>query len=67
LNVVNFERYLKGIVDYGIFRKGNNIELEAFVDIDWVNDIKLKSSSSGYLFKIKNSPISCRVEGNGLW
>jgi hypothetical protein len=42
LNVVKqIFRYLKGTIDYGIFyKRGGNIELEAFVDADWVGDIK---------------------------
>ncbi len=34
-------RYLKGTIDYGIFyKKGGNIELEAFVDAYWASDIE---------------------------
>jgi len=52
-------KYLKGTIDYGIFyKKGGNIELEAFVDVDWASDIEQQRFTSGFIFKIGNSPIS---------
>jgi hypothetical protein len=34
-------RYLKGTIDYRIlYRRGNNVDLEAFVEFDWVSDPK---------------------------
>jgi hypothetical protein len=42
---------LKGIADYGIlYWKRDNIDLEAFVDADWVGDPKFRRSTSGYIF-----------------
>jgi hypothetical protein len=46
-------KYLKGIVDYGIlYRRGHNVNLEAFLDSDWASDLESIKSTSGYLFKI---------------
>jgi hypothetical protein len=51
-------RYLKCTIDYGIFyKRGGNIELEAFVDVNWASDIEQQRSTSGFIFKIGNSPI----------
>lgn len=48
--------YLKGIADDGrFFRKGNNIELKAFVDTNWAGDTELRRLTNGYLLKIGNS------------
>jgi hypothetical protein len=34
-------RYLKGTIDYRIlYRRGHNVDLEAFVEFDWVGDPK---------------------------
>jgi hypothetical protein len=45
---------LKGITNYGIiFKKGNNIELGVFVDIDWANNTKFITSINGYFSKLK--------------
>jgi len=47
---------LKGTADYGIlYWKRDNIDLEAFVDADWVGDPKFRRSTSGYILKIGNS------------
>jgi hypothetical protein len=41
---------LKGTIDYGIlYWRGYNIDLEAFVDADWVGDPELGRSTSGYI------------------
>ncbi len=46
-------KYLKGIVDYGIlYRRGHNVNLEAFVDSDWASDLESIRSTNGYFFKI---------------
>jgi hypothetical protein len=46
-------KYLKAIKDYGIFyRKGHNVNFEAFVDSDWASDLESIRSTSGYFFKI---------------
>jgi hypothetical protein len=39
-------------------KKGNNIDLEAFVDGIWAKDIEIRRSTSGYFLKIENSPMS---------
>jgi len=52
-------RYLKGTIDYWIFyKRGGNIKLKAFVDVDWASDIEQQRFTSGFIFKIGNSPIS---------
>lgn len=60
LNVVKqIFKYLKGTIDYGIFyKKGGNIKLEAFVDVDWACDIEQRKSTHGFILKIGNSLIS---------
>jgi hypothetical protein len=46
-------KYLKGNIKNGILsRKGNNIEWEAFVNIDWVDNIEFKRLTGSYLFKM---------------
>lgn len=47
---------MKSIADYGILHwKGDNIDLQAFVDVDWAGDPKLKRPTNGYILKIGNS------------
>lgn len=44
-------------MDY-FFKKGNNIDLKALMDADWVKDIEIRMSTNGYFLKIENSPMS---------
>ncbi len=47
MNIVkqNFS-YLKSIANYGIlYGKGHNIDLEVFVNVDWVGDIEFRRST----------------------
>jgi hypothetical protein len=38
--------YIKSIANYGIlYRKRHNIDLEVFVNVDWVGDIKFRRST----------------------
>ncbi len=49
---------MKSIVDHGIlYWRGDSIDLQAFVDADWVGDPKLKRPTNGYILKIGNSPV----------
>jgi hypothetical protein len=52
-------RYLKGSIDCGIlYRRGQNVDLETFVDFDWASDLESRRATSGYLLKIGNSSVS---------
>jgi len=55
-------RYIKGILHYGIlFPKclnENSMKLIAYSDVDWCGDKQDRKSTSGYLFKFLNAPIS---------
>jgi len=52
-------RYLKGIVDYGIFYKKNgNKQLVTFIDNDYVRDIEDRESTSGYVFMLSRGAVS---------
>ncbi|XP_020262288.1 uncharacterized protein LOC109838243 [Asparagus officinalis] len=52
-------RYLKGIVDYGIYYKhGTNNKLLAFTDNDYAGDIEDRKSTSGYVFMLSSAAIS---------
>ena len=55
-------RYIKETLQYGIlFHKGlneNSMELIAYSDADWCGDKQDRKSTSGYLFKFLNAPIS---------
>lgn len=44
-------RYLKGIEDFGLYYKKNEIfELRAYTDVDWVGKIDDRRSTSGGAF-----------------
>lgn len=54
-------RYLKGTIDFGIlFPKRNQgvTELVGYSDSDWCGDRSDRRSTTGYLFKFLNAPIS---------
>ncbi|XP_039688058.1 secreted RxLR effector protein 161-like [Medicago truncatula] len=55
-------RYIKGTLQYGIlFPKclnDSSMELMAYSDADWCGDKQDRKSTSGYLFKFLNAPIS---------
>jgi hypothetical protein len=55
-------RYIKGTLEFGIlFPKcldENSMELVAYSDVDWCGDKQDRKSTSGYLFKFLNGPIS---------
>jgi len=59
-------RYIKGTLEYGIlFPKCLNeapMELITYSDVDWCGDRQDRKSTSGYLFKFLNAPISWCVK-----
>jgi hypothetical protein len=53
-------RYLKGTNSFGmIFQYGNNMSLQGFTDADWAGDLDKRRSTTGYVFFLAGSPISC--------
>lgn len=52
-------RYLKHTADLKLkICADNNLELVGFADADWAGDIGDRKSTSGYLYKLGNSPVS---------
>jgi len=53
-------KYLKETLDYGItYRNNGSIpKLEEYSDFDYAADIDTRRSTSGYIFKIMNSPVT---------
>ena len=44
-------RYLKGIEDYGLwYKKGGNLDLKVFTDVDWAGSVDDRKSTSGGVF-----------------
>ena len=44
-------RYLKGTKEYGLwYKKGGNIELRTFIDVDWAGSIDDKKRTNGGAF-----------------
>ena len=47
MTVKRILRYLKGTKDYGLwYKKRGNLELRAFIDLDWVGRIDDRKSTS---------------------
>jgi hypothetical protein len=55
-------RYINGTIHYGVvfpYSKDNGkLELSGFSDADWCGDKVDRRSTSGYLFKFQNAPVS---------
>lgn len=52
-------RYLKGIVDLGVFYKRGDVEeLVAYTDSDYAGDIDDRRSTSGYIFLLSGAAVS---------
>ena len=53
-------RYLKGTLNFGLkfTVDERNLELIGFSDADWAGDLDTRHSTSGYIFKIRNSTFS---------
>lgn len=52
--------YLKGTINYGLKYKNGDSESEVvgFSDADYENDIETQRSTTGYIFRIANGPVS---------
>ena len=52
MEIKRIMRYLKGIEDYGLwYKKGGNLDLKAFTDVDWAGSVDdRKSTSVGAFF-----------------
>ena len=49
----HIQRYLKGIVDYGLkYEDNQNINLEGYVDLDWVGISINRKNTSGCCFSM---------------
>lgn len=52
-------RYLKGTKHYALeFSKDDSIQFNGFTDADWAGDVDDRKSTTGYVFKFQNGPIS---------
>ena len=52
-------RYLKGTINIGIkFNKNVSIQLQGYSDADWAGNLEDRKSTSGFIFKIADGPIS---------
>ncbi|XP_036340184.1 secreted RxLR effector protein 161-like [Rhagoletis pomonella] len=51
-------RYLKGTIKYGISYNKEACNLTGFCDSDWASDLDERRSTTGYLFKLQDGPIS---------
>lgn len=53
-------RYLKGTTEFGIFyKKGGNEELLAYTNSDYAGDLDDRKSTSGYVFLLCSTTVSC--------
>ena len=50
-------RYLRGTIDLGIVYHGP-ADVEGYTDSDWAGDVSDRKSTTGYVFKLTNGPIS---------
>jgi hypothetical protein len=51
-------RYLKNTRTHGIVCQGNTLEVLAYSDSDWANDMKSRKSTNGYVFTIYNGAVT---------
>jgi transposase InsO family protein len=51
-------RYLKGTSNMGVVLGGENIALKGWSDSNFAGDVNTRKSTSGYVFKLANGPIS---------
>ncbi|GAU46965.1 hypothetical protein TSUD_143070 [Trifolium subterraneum] len=55
-------RYINGTIHYGVLypyaRDSSKLELNGFSDADWCGDKVDRRSTSGYVFKFQNAPVS---------
>ena len=53
-------RYLRGTIDYGLkYEASQNINLEGYVDSDWIGSAIDRKSTSGCFFIMVSCMISC--------
>ena len=54
-------RYIKGTLRYGLKFSvdDDGCDLYGFSDADWAGDVDNRRSTSGYVFKVANSTVSC--------
>lgn len=51
-------RYLKGIIEFGIFyKKRGDYKLIAYTNSDYAEDLKDRKSTSGYLFPLSSGVV----------
>lgn len=52
-------RYVKGTLNLNlVYKQNNSNELNGYVDADWAGDIRDRKSTTGYIFKMFDCPIS---------
>ena len=51
-------RYLKGIIDYSLCYRGNDLQLKGYIDADWGGDLDERKSTSEFTFLLNNGTIS---------
>ena len=49
-------RYLKGTSELKLKLQPNSLELYGYADVNWAADIDSRKSTTGYIFKIGDSP-----------
>ncbi|KAM8971977.1 uncharacterized protein RCH25_017582 [Pelodytes ibericus] len=58
-SITSVMRYLKQTKDFSLkLSTTSDLSLIGYVDSDWAGDLNIRKSTSGYLFKIGNSPKS---------
>ena len=51
--------YLKGIAEYGLwYPKGNDLVIQAYIDVDWVGSVDDRKSTSGATFYLSGFFVS---------
>ena len=54
-------RYIVGTINFGLqYTRGGSIDCTGLSDADWAGDINNRKSTSGYLFKVGDGPVSWR-------
>ncbi|KAL6331303.1 hypothetical protein AAG906_009731 [Vitis piasezkii] len=56
--LMNFLKYLRGTINYGLCFSGFPIVLEGFSDANWISDSDEMKSTSGYVFILGGSAVS---------
>ena len=55
---VRLLQYVKATLDYGIQYTGNQLNIEGWSDSDWGGDRDTRRSTTGYMMRIANGPVS---------